>query len=115
MATQNLTENVILVALPPEPKANAELKALNEKVSNRCDRDVIIDFALVEILTSPSISNLIILHNWIHGADHRLIFCNMKVATKCIFRVAGLDTFFEFADGRAAALVALGQLPEENP
>jgi anti-anti-sigma regulatory factor len=107
MTTENPAENVMFVALPPEPRACDELKAINETVSIKCDSDVIVDFTQIEILISPSISNLILLHNWLHGAGHRLILCNLGFATRCIFKTVGLDCFFEFADSRADALAAL--------
>ena len=63
MSSLNLTENLVQINLPPEPQACAELQELNEKVSEKGDFDIIIDLSMLEIITSASISNLLILHN----------------------------------------------------
>jgi anti-anti-sigma factor len=108
MGIQNLSEDVILVDLPlKEPQIADELKAVNETVSSKPDLDVIIDFSRVEIITSSSIGNLIILRNLLHERGRRLILCNMASVTKCIFVVAGLKDIFEFVDDKSAALAAV--------
>jgi len=105
MDTQNVPEDVIVVDLPSqEPQIANKLKSINEIVSNRADCNVIIDFDGVEIITSSSISNLIILHKFLHEHGHKLILCNIAFVTKCIFTVAGLDSIFDFADDTSAAL-----------
>ena len=113
MGTERIAENVLLVALQVEPRLGSELEAVNEMLSQKCDCDVIVDFARVEMLTSSSISNLLILHNWLQGSGQTLILFNVSFATKCIFKTAGLDTFFEFARDKVAALNALQ--PAEAP
>ena len=107
MAVQNLSQDIILVVLPAEPQTSDKLKTVNEMVSQRCDFDMIVDFSRIEILISTSISNLLTLHNWLDGSGHRLILCNVSFPTKCVFKTAGLDTFFDFADDKFAALEIL--------
>ena len=107
MGIRNLSKDVIFVVLPEELKINDELKTINEIISSKRDCDVIIDFSRVEIVTSSSISNLLILRRSLRESDRQLIFCNVAVPTKCIFKVAGLDTFFDFADDKFAALAAI--------
>ena len=104
MQVQNLSEDVVFVVLPAEPQISDALKSFNKTVSTRCDFDVIIDFSKVEMLTSPSISNLVILQRWVYGSGHRLVFCNVSFATRCIFRTVRLDAFIDFADDKFAAL-----------
>ena len=109
MGIQSLSENVLGVELPSkEPDIADELKAVNETVNNRPDCDVIIDFSAVEVMTSSSISNLLILRNLMAEHGRRLILCNVAVVTKCIFTVAGLNSIFEFANDQPAALAAVG-------
>jgi len=108
MGIQNFSEDVILVELPfKEPQIADELKAVNEFVGSKPDLDVIIDFSRVEIITSSSIGNLIILRNLLHERGRRLILCNMASVTKCIFVVAGLKDIFEFVDDKSAALAVV--------
>jgi len=110
MGIQNLlSEDVLVVELPSkEPNIADELKAVNETVSNKPDCDVIIDFSGVELITSSSISNLLILRNLLSEHGHRLILCSVAVITKCIFTVAGLDEVFDFVSDQPAALAAVG-------
>ena len=108
MGIQNLSEDVVLVELPfKEPQIADELKAVNEIASNKPDLDVIIDFSKVEIVTSSSIGNLIILRNLLHEGGRRLMLCNVAPMTKCIFVVAGLKDIFEFVDDKSTALAAV--------
>lgn len=108
MEIENFSEDVIFVALPfSEPEIADKLKSVNEIVSSRPDFDVIVDFSKVEIITSSSIGNLMILRNFLHEQDRRLILCNVAPMTKCIFVVAGLKDIFEFADDKYAALDAV--------
>ncbi|MGA1980034.1 MAG: STAS domain-containing protein [Sedimentisphaerales bacterium] len=108
MAIQKFSEDVLFVDLPlREPQIGDELKNLNEIVSTRSDCDVVIDFFRVEIITSSSITNLMILHKLLQERERQLILCNVAVMTKYIFTVAGLDKVFDFVDDRFAALAAV--------
>ena len=108
MAIQKFSENVLLVDLPfKEPQIGEELKSINEIVSNRDDCDVIVDFFRVEIITSSSLSNLIILRRLLCEHGRELILCNVAIVTKYIFTVAGLDKVFDFVDDKFAALAAV--------
>jgi len=108
MGIQNFSEDVIFVDLPfKEPQIGDELKSLNEIISNRSDCDVVVDFFRVEIITSSSLSNLIILHNLLCERGRQLILCNVAIVTKYIFTVAGLDKVYDFVDDHFAALAAV--------
>jgi anti-anti-sigma regulatory factor len=107
MGIRNLSEDVILVTLPKEPQMGKELRAVNEMASGEGLWDVIIDFSMVEIITSSNISNLLILHRSLQNAGRRLILCNVALPTRCIFKVAGLDGLLEFADDKFGALATM--------
>jgi anti-anti-sigma factor len=108
MGIQNFSEDVLFVDLPPkEPQIGNELKKLNEVISARCDCDVVIDFFRVELITSSSISNLMILRKLLQERGRQLILCNVAIMTKYIFTVAGLDAVFDFVDDRFAAMEAV--------
>lgn len=108
MGIQKFSEDVILVDLPfKEPQICEELQAVNEIVTNRDDCDVIVDFFRVEIITSASLSNLLILRRLLHERGRELILCNVSYVTKYIFTVANLDEIFEFVDDKLAALAAV--------
>lgn len=109
MLIQKISEQVTLVTLPPEPRTVDELKSANEVIRSRDDCDVVIDFSIVDLLTTTSINKLIILRNALHKRGHRLILCSVSALTKSIFTVTGLDGLFEFADDKNAALAAIEQ------
>ncbi|UCF00252.1 MAG: STAS domain-containing protein, partial [Planctomycetota bacterium] len=108
MSIQKFSEDVIFVDLPfKEPDIGSELQAVNEIITGRDDCDVILDFFRVEIITSSSLSNLIILRRLMLEHGRELILCNVSHVTKYIFIVANLDKIFEFVDDRLAALAAV--------
>ena len=108
MVIKNVSKDVLLVKMPSKsPKIAYELKAVNQTVSKKGGRDVIIDFSRVEIINSSNISNLLILHNLLQDSGHRLILCNVATVTKCIFVVAGLDSVFDFVDDQPAAIATV--------
>jgi anti-anti-sigma regulatory factor len=108
MVIRNFSKDVLFVDLPPkEPHIGNELKHLNEVVGTASNRDVVIDFFRVEIVTSSDISNLLTLRALLREHKRQLIFCNVSTLTKGIFTVAGLDAIFEFAEDKQAALAAI--------
>lgn len=107
MAAINVTDEIMQINLPGEPQACAELQQLNEMASDKCDSNIIIDFSQIEIITSASISNLLILHNCLQENGRKLVLYRVRVTAKCIFRVAGLDSFFNFAPDKASAMSTL--------
>ncbi|MHC4456647.1 MAG: STAS domain-containing protein [Planctomycetota bacterium] len=104
MGIENISDDIILVVLPKEPDLRRELAEVNETITNKGGRDVIIDFSRVEIVTSSSISNLIILRKTLSKSGHRLFLCEVAFITRCIFRIAGLSSFFDFVDDVPDAL-----------
>ena len=115
MAIQKLSEDVLLVELPPAgAKIAEELTTVNEMVSEQCTHDVIIDFFRVELLNSWNISTLLALRSLLQDAGHQLVLCNVRVVTKCIFTVAGLRKVFTFANNMETALKVLQDSPSTN-
>lgn len=112
MGIQNLSKSLVLVGLRKEPEASVELENINEIVSKQCDFDVIVDFSILQIIRSSSISNLLVLRNLVSGSGHRLILYSVSFLVKCVFRVAGLNEVFEFADDKHTAVDALNSSSE---
>ena len=108
MGIRNLSEDIILVEVPSDGSRRADdLKNINEIISKKSDRDVIIDFSKAEIINSWNISNLLILRSMLQDAGRQLILCSVSTVTKCIFVVAGLSEMFVFVDDRPAALAEI--------
>ena len=109
MGIQNLSEDALLVELPPkEPRIANELRRVNEIVSNKDNCNVIMDFSKVEIVSSASISNLMILREMLSGSGHQLVLCSVSLPIKGIFTVIGLEALFDFTDDKSTALESIG-------
>ena len=107
MGIQDWSENTILVDLSAEPEMGKELVAVAEKVRDRVNCDVVIDFSNVDIVTSSSMSKLLILRKTLSDRGHKLVFCSVSSATKGIFMITGLDGNFEFVDDKSEVLTGL--------
>jgi anti-anti-sigma regulatory factor len=104
MGIQNFSEGVLLITLPEQPQQADDLEAVNRMLSAIVDRDVVIDFSEVQMLTSETICGLMILDRLLRGSGHRLILCSVPSVIKQIFVRTGLLTVFEFAGNPLAAL-----------
>lgn len=115
-------ERVWWVPLPAEPQLEAELALLCHRIGDAGDVSLVLDLSRVEIIDSSSLGTLLTLHRLLSRRGRRLILCKTRLATKCIFRIAGLDVVFDFADDKTEAMSILGRssggsaeaLPEEG-
>jgi anti-anti-sigma regulatory factor len=99
--------DVLCVSLPAEPRVQPELMLLRKYLSERESLHLIIDLSHVEILSSPGIGGLLLLRQMQVERGNRLLLCNMALATKCVLRVVGLDSVFDYAVDKADALRAI--------
>ena len=83
MSTENWSQDVLLVCLPPGPKTvnELELESVTDTVRDRGDCDVVIDFSSVDTLTFVAIEKLLTLHN---------ILTNLTVTERGYFPESGL-------------------------
>ena len=107
MGLRNISEDVLLVTLPQQPQQSDELEAVNTMLSEAIDRDIVIDFSKVEMLTSESICGLLILAKLLAGAGHQLVLCSVPPAINDIFVRTGLLSVFEFTNTESDALTHL--------
>jgi len=108
---ENYLEDVLFVSLPKEPHFGTELETLNEIASEGCNRNVIIDFSQVKVLTSESICGLMILDKYLASSARHLVFFGASEAIKHIFERTGLAAVFQFADDEYLALQAVRRAP----
>jgi len=111
MDTPPLESDVLYILLPPEPSLRPELTLLRERLPQAGDKHLVLDLSRVEIITSPSIGNLLLLQKQLAQRGRRLMLCGACLATKCIFRVAGLDTLLDFAEDKFDAIAAVRRSP----
>jgi anti-anti-sigma regulatory factor len=107
MATQNLSEHVLLISLPAEPQSSRDLEALARSARPGFDRDVIVDFSLVEILPSATICHLIVLDRALSASGRQLVLCSVSPAVQAIFRRVGLHKLFRFTADELSAVQSL--------
>lgn len=107
-------ERVWWVPLPAEPQLDAELALLRHQMDGASDVSLVLDLSRVEIINSPNLGALLILHRLLSRRGRRLILCKTRLTTKCIFRIAGLDAVFDFAEDKTEALSMLGRPAGES-
>ena len=107
MEVENYLKDVLLVSLPREPHLGPELDQVTEMVSEGCNRDVLVDFADVAMLTSETICGFMILDKYLSSFGRQLVFYNASPEIKNIFGRTGLAAIFTFANNESAALQAV--------
>ena len=107
MTIQDWSEDIILVNLACEPDMGEDLQFVIDSVTENSGRDVVIDFADVDIVTSSSIAKLLKLRKALVDCDRRMVFSSVKPHTKKIFVVTGLERVFEFVEDQFLALAGL--------
>jgi len=104
MGMQYLSQHALLVTLPREPQLGNELEITIRMSSPHATRDVVVDFSLVAIMPSGTLSELMILERQLSNADRQLILCSVPRNIRRIFTRVGLGGLFHFAEDQHAAL-----------
>ena len=107
MATQNLSSHVLLITLPKEPQSGNELEMAAHAARCGPDRDVIVDFSLVEAMPAGTICNLIILQRLLNAASRQLVLCSVSPPIVIAFKRVGLGKLFRFTTDEFTALQSL--------
>ena len=111
MDVRLLESDILFAFLPPEPLAQRQLRSLWKHLGEREPLHLVIDLSRVEIITSPSIGSLLLLRKLQSERGTRLLLCQVRLATKCILRVVGLESVFDCAGDKTDALRMLDQKP----
>ena len=98
MAPQNLSAHVLLITLPAESQLSSDLEVVARWADPASNRDVIVDFSLVEFLPWVTICHLIILERALSAAGCQLVLCSVSRDVKAIFRRVGLAKLLRFTD-----------------
>ena len=108
MSLTTWSETIVIAELQDEPSLSEDLSALAARFEQDGDhRDVVLDLAEVNYLTSSNIAALLRLRRLVISNE-----CRMKV-TGCtnsvwgIFLTTGLDKVFDFVDDKLMALATL--------
>ncbi|MBN1362882.1 MAG: STAS domain-containing protein [Sedimentisphaerales bacterium] len=109
MAIENLSEQVLLVTLPKRPQTSSDINRATHVVTAQEPRHVIIDFSQVEVMSSSTISELIIIENHLHELDRQLVLCSAPRKIRELIKCVGLESLFRFADNQFSALEMLSE------
>ena len=104
MGMQYLSQKVLLVTLPREPHLGNELEIAIRMSMPNATRDVIVDFSLVGIMPSGTLSELMILERQLGDGDRQLVLCSVPRSIRELFSRVGLGGLFRFAEDQFAAL-----------
>ena len=104
---QNWSEDIILLELPAEPEIGKELKTIVEIARDEGNRNVILNFSHVDIITSAILTKLLKLHKLLTDSVHQLVLCSLAPATRGIFAVTSLDCIFEIVADKSVALASM--------
>ncbi|UCD51997.1 MAG: STAS domain-containing protein [Phycisphaerales bacterium] len=104
MGMQYLSHHALLFTLPREPHLGNELEIAIRMTSPNATRDIIVDFSLVEIMASGTLSELMILERQLSDSDRRLVLCSVPRRIRSLFTQVGLGGLFQFAEDQLAAL-----------
>ena len=107
MGIQYLSHQAILVTLPAEPHLGNELEIAIRMTSAQARRDIIVDFSLVSIMPSGTLSELMILERQLGDFERQLILCAVPRAIRQVFNRVGLGGLFRFAEDQFAAMQEL--------
>ena len=91
MAIQHLSKHVLLVTLSADPQCNREMEMVIRSAGSSEDCDVIVDFSLVEILSSATLCNLMVLERLLNALDRQLILCSVPPNIDGVFTRVGQD------------------------
>ncbi len=106
MSTENWSQDVLLVCLPPGPKTvnELELENVTDTVRDRGSCDVVIDFSSVDTLTFAAIEKLLTLHSVLTECGRRLVLCSVCDAIKFVLAITRPSQVFEFAQNKSVPL-----------
>ncbi len=105
-----LSDDCVFVILTDYTSMGKELQIINDTLQDSPDRNVIIDFSKVQMLTSSHLSNLMILRDLLERNGRKLLLCHVSFQIKCEFTVSGLRDVFDFADDKYAAMAVLEKI-----
>lgn len=109
MDIQLCCDNLVVLNLQPEPYVRGQIDNALRIIEEGNAGDMIIDFSEVGIINSLSLSGLLQLRKHLKETGQKLILCNISPMTKKIFNITCLDTNFEFASDKEAAISRLAK------
>ena len=82
---------------------------LREHLARAKPRNIIVDFSGVTFFSSMMLGLLVDLWKRLRDQGGQLLICGVQPHLTRVFRITNLDTLFEFAPDRRAAIARLGE------
>ncbi len=106
MATQQWSDEIIVVNLQNDPEFTDELSTLSENMAVEA-KNVVLNFSNIKYLNSSNISRLLKLRKILIDANRQLKLCEIPIQVWGVFLLMGLDSIFDVAEDAASALTSL--------
>ena len=97
MPIHNLSENTIIVQLPPKPYTTNELELTGKIALGKPDCNVAVDCSKIGLATCMALCGFMKLRKALVDRDRRLIFLNVGPVLRGVFSVYGFDQIFTVA------------------
>ena len=85
---------VLRVTLHTDPESLGELDVLQQYVYVASGRNVILDFASVEVFRSQMVIGLLVLDTLLREAGRTLTLCSVSPSIRAVFEQLGLENLF---------------------
>lgn len=106
MATQEWSDDIVMVDLADDPDFSDEIASLTERMEQEA-KSIVLNFTDMKFLNSSNISRLLKLRKVLIDKDCRLLLCEIPIQIWGVFLLTGLDSLFDVAEDTASALAAL--------
>lgn len=106
MTIESWSDDILMLDLQDDPSFSDDLTALFEKLEEKPEQDVVLNFQAVTYLNSSNIAKLLRLRKQCISNKRKLVLCCIDTNVWGLFLVTGLDKVFEFADTVATGLAA---------
>jgi anti-anti-sigma factor len=90
--------------LSDEPNVQDIWEELLDLVENKGKRKLLINFEIVEYLSSGILKHLVTLSKKLKADGDRLVLCSLQPNVRGVFEITNLTKLFRIADDEAAAL-----------
>ncbi len=107
VSVENWSDNVLKVELQDDPGFTDDVTALLERLDEKTDLSVVMNFEGVNYLNSSNIAKLLKLRKKLLSNRRKFVLCGINTNVWGLFLVTGLDKVFEFADSVATGLTSV--------
>ncbi len=114
MPIQDWSEDIIVAELHDDPACTDDLNTLVERLTEKHDGDLVVDFSNVSYLNSSNIAKLLKLRKLVViNGRRKMVLCAINSHVWGVFLITGLERLFDFADSVSLGLASV-QIDSES-